>query len=416
MVGIVYRNLHEELISTENNRKLNTMIMAAAMDPKPKQLQQNITLNFRNLKAGDGERFCTFWSGYSEESPDGWSEEGCHFVRSKSSSVQTECGCNHMTHFAVLFDYGDNPEITEADEKILTIFTYVGLSLSIAGLILTIIAYSRFTDAQQPLSQIRMSLAGSLGAAQVIFLGGINFTESTVACVTVAALMQYFLMAAFFWMLVEGIYLYLNVVKVYNINNKMTMYYVMSWGFPAAVVAVSLSITAAKNGIQSFVSDEYCWMSPDSEVIWIFVAFLVMIEVINLLLLSRVIWEMTTMKPKGEHRIQRIRLGIKACLMLIPLLGFTWLFGLLSPFHKAFVYIFTILNSTQGFLIFLLHCMRNSQIRDRFKRKMNTIFPAVFDENPAKKTLTSQANRCHAGLPKKIVVLSYRNSEFELKQ
>ena len=47
-------------------------------------------------------------------------------------------------------------------------------------------------------------------------------------CVTVAALMQYFLMVAFCWMLVEGIYLYLFVVKVYNI--KMKMYYVMSWG------------------------------------------------------------------------------------------------------------------------------------------------------------------------------------------
>ena len=42
--------------------------------------------------------------------------------------------------------------------------------------------------------------------------------------------MQYFLMAAFCWMLVEGIYLYLFVVKVYNINNKMNMYYVMSLG------------------------------------------------------------------------------------------------------------------------------------------------------------------------------------------
>ena len=42
--------------------------------------------------------------------------------------------------------------------------------------------------------------------------------------------MQYFLMVAFCWKLVEGIYLYLLVVKVYNINNKMTMYYVMSWG------------------------------------------------------------------------------------------------------------------------------------------------------------------------------------------
>ena len=37
-----------------------------------------------------------------------------------------------------------NWQITAADEKILTILTYVGLSLSIAGLILTIIAYARF--------------------------------------------------------------------------------------------------------------------------------------------------------------------------------------------------------------------------------------------------------------------------------
>jgi len=50
------------------------------------------------------------------------------------------------------------------------------------------------------------------------------------ACVTVAALLQYFLMAAFCWMLVEGIYLYLLVVKVYNIENKMRIYHVMSWG------------------------------------------------------------------------------------------------------------------------------------------------------------------------------------------
>ena len=42
--------------------------------------------------------------------------------------------------------------------------------------------------------------------------------------------MQYFLMAAFCWMLIEGIYLYFFVVKVYNINTKMYMYHVTSWG------------------------------------------------------------------------------------------------------------------------------------------------------------------------------------------
>ena len=31
-------------------------------------------------------------------------------------------------------------------------------------------------------------------------------------------------------MLIEGIYLYLFVVKAYNINTKMYMYHVISWG------------------------------------------------------------------------------------------------------------------------------------------------------------------------------------------
>ena len=50
------------------------------------------------------------------------------------------------------------------------------------------------------------------------------------ACVTIAVLIQYFLMAAFHWMLIEGIDLYFFVVKVYNINTKMYMYHVISWG------------------------------------------------------------------------------------------------------------------------------------------------------------------------------------------
>ena len=41
------------------------------------------------------------------------------------------------------------------------------------------------------------------------------------------------------------------------------------------------------------------------------------------------------------------RLGIKAFVVLVPLLGVTWLFGFLSPLHVAFTYTFVILNSTQ---------------------------------------------------------------------
>ena len=48
-----------------------------------------------------------------------------------------------------------------------------------------------------------------------------------------------------------------------------------------------------------------------------------------------------------EYFLLTPRIGIKACVLMIPLLGVTWLFGLLLPVHKAFAYIFTILNSIQ---------------------------------------------------------------------
>ena len=83
-------------------------------------------------------------------------------------------------------------------------------------------------------------------------------------------------------MLVEGIYLYLFVVKVYNINTKMHMYHVISWGIynyllpylvyysrhtlhssfslfvglPVVMVAISLSIAAGKEGMKSFTNDK----------------------------------------------------------------------------------------------------------------------------------------------------------------
>ncbi|PFX26789.1 RNA-directed DNA polymerase from mobile element jockey [Stylophora pistillata] len=69
-------------------------------------------------------------------------------------------------------------------------------------------------------------------------------------------------------------------------------------------------------------------------------------------------------------------LCIKTCVVMIPLLGITWVFGFLLPLHKAFAYIFTIFNSTQ--------------IRERLKRKMNTILPSADNERPAKKS--SQVN------------------------
>ena len=41
----------------------------------------------------------------------GFSETGCYLVTSKSKSEETVCGCNHLTHFAVLLDYNGSPGV-----------------------------------------------------------------------------------------------------------------------------------------------------------------------------------------------------------------------------------------------------------------------------------------------------------------
>nr|XP_058964841.1 adhesion G-protein coupled receptor D1-like [Pocillopora verrucosa] len=422
ILGVIYKDLHQlftrnqpENSTLNNPREVNSIILAATIIPSPTRLQENITLKFKNMKNANNEKKCMFWNMFDESSI-GWSGEGC-YVKS-TDAYQTECTCNHLTHFAVLLDTSSGTEtadISEKDEKNLEILTYVGLTLSVIGITLTIISYLTLTDMRGPLSQIRVSLVTSLGAGQIMFLAGIGATGNKGGCLTVAALMQYFLMAAFCWMLVEGIYLYLFVVKVYNVGDKLRMCHGISWGLPALIVAISLSIAAGKDGIESFVADKYCWMSSANGLIWIFIVFIVLIEFFNILILGRVIKEMVTMQQEKDKHSEQIRLGVKACIVMIPLLGISWLFGLLAPLHKAFAYIFTILNSTQGFLIFLLHCVRNSEVRARLKRRIQAIFPAVDDGTSTKRTsvVPSEVNEDSTAIaaPRKIKVQPLSNGE-----
>ena len=55
---------------------------------------------------------------------------------------------------------------------------------------------------------------------------------------------------------------------------------------------------------------------------------------------------------------------IKAVVILLPLLGLTWTFGLLfiNNSTTVFAWLFTIFNSLQGLLIFYFHVLRNVEV------------------------------------------------------
>ena len=93
---------------------------------------------------------------------------------------------------------------------------------------------------------------------------------------------------------------------------------------------------------------------------------------VNIVVFILVIREMMgTRQLQSKTQIEKVKAGIKASAVILPLLGITWLFGLLA-FNSAtiaFKYIFAIANSLQGFMIFIFHCLLNKQVRTSKKLK-----------------------------------------------
>ncbi|XP_046545010.1 adhesion G-protein coupled receptor D1-like [Haliotis rubra] len=75
-----------------------------------------------------------------------------------------------------------------------------------------------------------------------------------------------------------------------------------------------------------------------------------------------------------EDKIRSIKTAVKASLLLLPLLGCTWLFGVFTFSRKTvvFQYLFAATNSLQGLLLFICHCIINSEVRDVFLRRKSS--------------------------------------------
>jgi len=118
----------------------------------------------------------------------------------------------------------------------LEVITYIGCGLSLVGETLTVLTYLVLMNLKQEQCQIRLNLVIAIAVAQIIFLAGIDATSKQGACIVVAVSIHYFYLVGFAWMLMEGIYLYLMVVKVFNTLVKMKLFYAFSWGMHKPLV------------------------------------------------------------------------------------------------------------------------------------------------------------------------------------
>ena len=84
---------------------------------------------------------------------------------------------------------------------------------------------------------IHINLCINLGIAQLIFVAGIAQSANDdvpIHCQVIAVLLHYFFLVSFMWMLMEGVVLYVALVRVFVRNKKRYLFAftITSYGIP----------------------------------------------------------------------------------------------------------------------------------------------------------------------------------------
>ncbi|NXH83860.1 AGRD1 protein, partial [Edolisoma coerulescens] len=299
-----------------------------------------------------------------------WSNEGC--VRESGDLNHSVCLCNHLTNFAILMQVVPL-KLTREHQVALSSITYIGCALSIFCLTITLVTFAVLSSVSTIRNQryhIHANLSFAVLLAQILLLTSFQFSPGTLPCKILAILLHFFFLSAFAWMLVEGFHLYSMVIKVFGSEeSKHLYYYGIGWGCPLVICVIS-----ATSSLHSYGESGNCWLSLENGAIWAFVApamFVILVNIGILIAVTRVISRISADNYKVHGDANAFKLTAKAVAVLLPILGSSWIFGVLAVNAHALVfqYIFAVFNSLQGFFMFLFHCLLNSEVRAAFKHK-----------------------------------------------
>uniref|UniRef100_A0A8C5QE62 Adhesion G protein-coupled receptor L4 n=1 Tax=Leptobrachium leishanense TaxID=445787 RepID=A0A8C5QE62_9ANUR len=373
--GLLTPSVNMEKRETKDPQNIISTVIAAAISSNPPTLYQldKIVFTLKHLEPSLDPNLvqCVFWD-YAPESMLGeWSAEGCEVV--STNVTYTMCKCYHLTHFAILMTSSSHAQMS-AHQSMLTRITQLGIIISLICLSLCIFTFLFFSEIQSTRITIHKNLCCALFLAELLFIIGISMTKNKLLCAVIAGLLHYFFLAAFAWMCIEGIHLYLMVVGViYNKGFLHKNFYIFGYCSPAVVVGISAVL-----GYKYYGTDKVCWLSTENNFIWSFIGPACLIILVNLLAFGVIIYKVfrhTKMLKPEISCYESIRSCARGALALLFLLGATWMFGVLHVVNGSVVtaYLFTISNAFQGMFIFIFLCVLSKKIQEEYYRLFKNV-------------------------------------------
>uniref|UniRef100_A0A3B4UD69 G-protein coupled receptors family 2 profile 2 domain-containing protein n=1 Tax=Seriola dumerili TaxID=41447 RepID=A0A3B4UD69_SERDU len=177
-----------------------------------------------------------------------------------------------------------------------------------------------------------------------------------------AFFLHYFLLTSFTWAGLEALHMYLSIIQVFTpyLSRYMLKFTLIGWGIPLLVVIITLSMTCN------------CWLRNNVAFYVGVVAYFLLILVLCLLVFIVVMVQLARIKrqnPQNQSPNRGLMTDLRSIAGLSILLGLTWGFALFAwgPLYLPFVYLFSIFNSLQGFLVFVFHCAVKENVRRQWR-------------------------------------------------
>ncbi|XP_075767620.1 vasoactive intestinal polypeptide receptor 1-like [Pelodiscus sinensis] len=253
-----------------------------------------------------------------------------------------------------------------------------GYSASLAALLLAISIFCCFRKLHCTRNSIHTHFFASfvLRVAAVFIKDSVFFadasidhcTMSTVNCKAAMAFVQYAVLANFYWLLVEGMYLQTLLLFTFTSDKRYFWWYTLiGWGVPVLVVSlwVFARLQYDNHGCWDDYASLYWWLIKAPILFAIFTNFLIFLNVIRML-----VQKIRSPDAGKSYKQQYMRLA-KSTLLLIPLFGVHYLVFALFPEHIGVMprlYFELVLGSYQGFLVALLYCFLNGEVQAEIQR------------------------------------------------
>ncbi|XP_062039175.1 adhesion G-protein coupled receptor G2 isoform X10 [Lepus europaeus] len=368
--------------SLENLSLISYVISSSVANLTIRNLTRNVTVTLKHIDQSQDALTvrCVFWDLGKNGGRGGWSTNGCS-VKGRRLN-ETICTCNHLTSFGVLLDLS-RTSLPPAQMMALTFITYIGCGLSSIFLSVTLVTYIAFEKIRRDYpSKILIQLCAALLLLNLVFLldSWIALYNTRGLCISVAGFLHYFLLVSFTWMGLEAFHMYLALVKVFNtyIRKYILKFCIVGWGVPAVVVTIVLTISPDNYGLGSYGKfpngspDDFCWINSNVVFYITVVGYFCVVFLLNLSMFIVVLVQLCRIKKKkqlGAQRKTSIQ-DLRSIAGLTFLLGITWGFAFFAwgPVNVAFMYLFAIFNTLQGFFIFLFYCVAKENVRKQWRR------------------------------------------------